>query len=236
MGPEYKSAQRIRQRNYVNICFTKYYSKLIITAMHIRARKRVFDFLTEHTGASAGQIGRGLGMSTPAVRHHLSILEAEGRIEPAPSTRSALRGRPELRYRVAERLQGDNLALISDTLLKTWKSTSTTHGRRRLIDALAQGLAEQLGPTNDNSTAAIRIAALVESLNQLHYLAHWEAGAEGPRIIFGHCPYAAVIEGNPELCQMDARAVSLTMRAEAQQIAKIDLKSNSGLRCVFSLK
>ncbi|NOH03540.1 MAG: hypothetical protein HND47_17050 [Chloroflexi bacterium] len=42
-----------------------------------------------------------------------------------------------------------------------------------------------------------------KKLNDLHYQARWEAGAQGPRLLFGRCPYARVIEGHPEICKMD---------------------------------
>jgi len=153
-----------------------------------------------------------------------------------PVTRGQRRGRPELRYRVAEGLLGNNLALISDSLLKAWKTNSTAAAKQRLIGALAQGLADQLGPIKDEAGAVTRMAVLVDRLNLLHYRSHWEAGAEGPRLMFGHCPYAALIEDHPELCQMDARAVSEAMRTSARQIAKIDLKGSTGSKCVFSLR
>jgi len=49
-----------------------------------------------------------------------------------------------------------------------------------------------------------RLTLVVGRLNELHYQAHWEAGADGARIILGHCPYAAIIAAHPELCWMDA--------------------------------
>jgi len=78
--------------------------------------------------------------------------------------------------------------------------------RGRLIDALAARLVEQIGPIDGRAAASMRMTALIARLNTLHYDAHWEAGASGPRVILGRCPYASVIQKHPELCQMDARA------------------------------
>jgi predicted ArsR family transcriptional regulator len=51
----------------------------------------------------------------------------------------------------------------------------------------------------------------------MNYHARWEAGAEGPRILFGHCPYAAIVGKHPELCEMD---VSLVSQLTARPVAK----------------
>jgi len=199
--------------------------------MRTTARKRVLDFVAAHPETSASQMARGLGMSAPAVRHHLAILRSDGRIEASAGFPGQRRGRPETRYRVSEQLLGNNLAMLSDSLLRAWSGQAGTE----LMDALAQGLRDQLGTVDASVAAANRLSALVSRLNLFHYEAHWEAGATGPRLIFGHCPYAAVIEKHPELCQMDARAVSEIMRSETRQIAKMTAGGLSESKCVFSL-
>ncbi len=72
-----------------------------------------------------------------------------------------------------------------------------------------------------------RLIEPVEKLSALHYEAGWEAGAEGPRILLGHCPYAGIIAWHPELCRMDAEAV---------QISKIDPAATGATHCVFALR
>jgi predicted ArsR family transcriptional regulator len=56
-----------------------------------------------------------------------------------------------------------------------------------------------------------RLSLLVEKLNEMHYQSRWEAGAEGPRVIFGRCPYAKVIAGHPELCKMDTAMLAISL-------------------------
>lgn len=74
---------------------------------------------------------------------------------------------------------------------------------------------------------------LVEKLNGMHYQARWEAGADGPRIIFGRCPYAAVIEGHPELCQMDVGLLGNALGRDVRQLAKIEKAQGV---CVFVVR
>jgi predicted ArsR family transcriptional regulator len=78
---------------------------------------------------------------------------------------------------------------------------------------------------------AKRLNLLIEKLNQMNYHARWEAGSEGPRVIFGHCPYAAIIEKHPELCAMDAALLEKLMGHSAGQLTKIG--RDGSLSCVF---
>jgi len=126
--------------------------------------------------------------------------------------------------------------MIADSLLTASKDRSGAGVRNLFADALVQSLKNQLGPIDAGASATIRISTLVTRLNQLHYEAYWEAGAEGPRLLFGRCPYAAVIRDHPELCKMDTGAISGLMQQTAKQVAKIDPDSKTGSKCVFSLR
>ena len=83
----------------------------------ITARQRVFNYLKKQRSASAAQIGRGLNMSAATVRHHLSILLADGRITLIGARRRQGRGRPVKIYGLSEKSLGDNFALLSDAVL-----------------------------------------------------------------------------------------------------------------------
>ena len=196
----------------------------------------MLTYLQRQPGASAGQIGGGLKMSAPAVLHHLGILEADGRIVSLGEKRLGARGRPAQIYRVSDRLLGENLAMISDSLLKAWPGAPSSSRQRGAAHALAASLLRQLGTAPPAEPAARMLASLVDGLNATHYAARWEAGAEGPRIVFGHCPYAAIIETHPELCQMDALALAQRMRADVTQSAKIDVHGHGPDHCVFVLR
>jgi len=78
-----------------------------------------------------------------------------------------------------------------------------------------------------------RLNLIVEKLNQMNYHARWEAGREGPRVILGHCPYAAIIGKHPELCKMDAALLKDLMGQSAKQLSKIG--GDRSLSCVFAM-
>jgi predicted ArsR family transcriptional regulator len=163
------------------------------------ARQKVLAYLAKNRTASAREISRSLKMSTPTVRHHLRVMVADGRLEMESVRGREGRGRPEKMYSTPRKMLGDNLSALSEALL-------TEAGPKLKVEALAKRLA---GDSDFASQPiAKRLNLVIEKLNQMNYHARWEAGAEGPRIHFGHCPYAGVVEKHPELCEMDVSLLS----------------------------
>lgn len=177
------------------------------------ARQRVLAYLTKHRTSSAREISRGLTMSAPTVRHHLRVLLSDGRLESASVRPPARRGRPEKVYSIPRAALGDNLSALSDALMAEASKTLRVHA-----------LAKRLAGESDfkNQPVAKRLNLTIENLNQMNYHARWEAGAGGPRIIFGHCPYAAIIDRRPELCKMDVALLKELFGDEFQQNGKIE--------------
>ena len=201
--------------------------------LRITARQRVLAYLKKQRSASAIQIGRGLIMSAANVRHHLSILVADGRIIMISETRKKGRGRPVKIYGLSEKSHGDNLSLLSSALIKSWQKAFPISNRQSSLHSLAVELADQIGRTNPNDLISKRLTVLLEKLNEMHYQSRWEAGAEGPHILFAHCPYAAIIDKHPELCQMDGFLLGEEIGTEARQLAKIDQKPDGITHCIF---
>ncbi len=83
----------------------------------ITARQKVQAYLKKQHSASATQIGRALNLAAPDVRYHLSVLLADGRIVMLGEIRSKGRGRPVKVYGLSSKALGDNLALLSGSLL-----------------------------------------------------------------------------------------------------------------------
>ncbi|RJP54517.1 MAG: winged helix-turn-helix transcriptional regulator [Anaerolineaceae bacterium] len=187
------------------------------------ARQRVLAQLGKSGRASARELARTLRMSEANVRHHLRVLASDGRVTVA-LLRAEGRGRPEKVFSLSAALTGDNLAGLAEALLSVEGFTLNVEGlASRILDA----------SQFTNLPISRRLALLVERLNEKHYQARWEAGAEGPRVIFGKCPYAAVIEGHPELCQMDALILSQILGGDVRQIEKIE--KGRGV-CIFSIR
>jgi len=190
----------------------------------VTARHKVLAYLMKTRTASSREIARALKMSTATVRHHLRVLVFDGRLALTSIQRGEGKGRPEKVYTVPRSALGDNLSALIEALLVEADSSIP-------MEALAKRLA---GETDLKGQAvAKRLNLVVEKLNQMNYHARWEAGFGGPRIILGHCPYAAIISRHPELCKMDKALLQELMGQSAEQLTKIG--QDGSLTCVFAI-
>ncbi len=197
-------------------------------------RHRVLAYIEQRGSATASQTARGLSLSSATVRYHLSLLAADGRIVPDGTRRRGGRGRPEKAYRLSDRLLGDNLGGLADGVLSQWLEGLSAGKREAAIESMADALADQMGGVDKRLPAPKRLVQLIEKLSVLHYKARWEAGASGPRVLFGHCPYASIIRKHPELCKMDAAVLRHAMDAGVEQLGKIE-PGTGATQCIFAI-
>lgn len=197
------------------------------------ARQRVLAYLEKHRSASAREIARALEMTAANVRHHLSILLADGRVEVTIARQGVKKGRPEKVYSLSQTFLGNNLPMLADALLQEWLEGLPEAERAIAMRVLAKRLGASLMPPAQAEPVVRRLTRLIEQLNRAHYHARWEAGAEGPRLVLTHCPYAAIIEKHPELCAMDAALLSEGMQMTARQVSKMERSGSPP--CVFIL-
>jgi len=191
--------------------------------MPTTTRQKILDYLKRNRTVSSREIARALHMTPANARHHLSILAADGRVE-VVNQRQVGRGRPEKVYHLAGVLLGDNLSALADALL------TEADGK---IEMEALGKRIVAGNGTAGQPLMRRLASTVNRLNEMHYQARWEAGAEGPRIVLAHCPYAAVIENHPELCQMDTALLGKLLCGNVNQIAKLEVGAGGMPYCAF---
>jgi predicted ArsR family transcriptional regulator len=193
--------------------------------MTFSSRQKILAYLRKNRDASARELARTLRMSEANVRHHLRVLASDGRVSVVRArVPLAGRGRPEKVFSLSAALEGDNLAGLAEALL-------SVEGLTLKVERLAGHILE--AGQFAHLPIAKRLALLVEKLNDRHYQSRWEAGAEGPRMLFGRCPYAVVIEKHPELCLMDARLLGNALGREVRQLGKIE--KGMGV-CVFGMR
>jgi len=189
-------------------------------------RQKILDYLKRNRTVSSRELARALQMTPANARHHLGILAADGRVE-VIRQRQEGRGRPEKVYHLAGTLVGDNLSVLADVLL-------TEAGGKVAMEALEKRLAGE-GAVSGQPLMR-RLSSVIERLNVMHYQARWEAGAEGPRIILGNCPYSVVIKDHPELCRMDLALLSELLSGELRQTTKLESGAGGLPFCAFVLK
>jgi len=198
----------------------------------ITARQKVLAHLKKTRAASAREIARALKMSAPNVRHHLGILVSDGRLEMTAVHLRGGRGRPEKMYSLSQSALGDNLAALADALLAETGSTLRQGSGQGLN---VEGIAGRILDPDPFANLAItkRLVLLIDKLNEMHYQARWEAGAEGPRVIFGRCPFAKIIENHPELCKVDSAMLEISLGRPIIQITKNETSVRGSCPFVF---
>lgn len=190
----------------------------------ITARQKVLAHLKKTRAASAREIARALDMSAPNVRHHLGVLVSDGQLEVSAVFQRGGRGRPEKVYSLSQAALGDNLSVLVNALLD----------EKVNLEAIGERVAKSQGMVfSANQPMPRRLSQLVEKLNEMQYQARWEAGAEGPRLIFGRCPYAKIIENHPELCRLDVAMLETAFSRPIAQTTKIETHARGACPFVF---
>jgi predicted ArsR family transcriptional regulator len=192
-------------------------------------RLRILSHFRKHQTASVRELSQFMEMTGANIRHHLAVLEANDLIE-VISLRKEGRGRPMQVYGLSRRVIGDGLDNLAGSLLDVLLEGASRDDQKTRLMSVGSHLA---GVNEDNIPIMKRLLRTVENLNDLHYQAHWEAGVIGPRLILGHCPYAAIITKHPELCQMDALILSANIGSPVEQKAKLQLNDKSLPYCAF---
>ena len=186
-------------------------------------QQRILIFLEAHPAASVAEIARALTMTAANVRHHLSALQAQGRVIVAGQRLGTRRGRPTQLYSLSGAARANNIeGLARAAMAELFHAKKETEK-----DALFKALARRIAPAAPNAGIALTrvLGEAVQRLNDLNYKARWEAHSDAPHVLFYNCPYAAIVADHPELCRMDAallehligRPVSLASRLGDQR-------------------
>lgn len=194
-------------------------------------RNKIMDFLEVNNQATTVELSGFLNMTQANIRHHLSILIDEGKVEVIGQNQPDGRGRPTLLYMPTRQAQSHSLNILLNILLEDILSTGSTKQREMKIRRLAKRLASS--DIDDNKSITIRLGACIQHLNKLHYQGHWEARSDFPTITFGRCPYAPIIDQYPELCTMDKYMLENLLNREVEQTEKITRHPEGPMNCQF---
>jgi predicted ArsR family transcriptional regulator len=193
-------------------------------------RQQILDFIRDNQMASAIEISRAFPMTSANARHHLSILEGQNLVEEVGQRLARGRGRPTKLFALTHRAMDHNIDLLVDALLKLILTNKNPE------EQFAQLIPQLFGEEMDSKNQIQRLNQIIQRLNEMHYQARWEASPSGPRIIFGHCPYAPILSENPELCQMDQVMLAKQLKNPIEQIAKLERSPKGKIHCIFAMR
>lgn len=212
-------------------------------------RQRLLDYLEVKGVATAAELSRALQVTQANIRHHLGILSAENLVQPVGAMKQRSRGRPAQLYCLAIQADADNLDRLAGALLEELMEGLPQEGQRILLRSVARRLSGIMKAGASQATSdgyaqdklplphlSQRLYQAVQRLNELNYLARWEARAAAPHLVLGRCPYAAIIHQHPQLCQMDAYLLEELLGVPARQTAKLAKSARGTLFCSFAVE
>jgi predicted ArsR family transcriptional regulator len=189
------------------------------------------EYLQRRRLASAVDISHALHLTAADIRHHLSILVAEGVVEIVSQRPASGRGRPASLYQLSQQSCQNNLDGLSRALLEDAQENTPQMELDSFYQRLAQRLiGESYQPAHSPSQ---RYVNAIQLLNPMNYQARWEAHADAPMVIFSHCPYATILAENPEMCQIDETMLSRLLGTPIKQTARLQLNLQGMPQCIF---
>ena len=190
-------------------------------------------YLKNHHTASPGEIAKALNLTGAAVRYHLSHLRNDGRVESVCMTNvlktGKKRGRPAQMYQLSAQSRPNNTNALTGTLLRMGLDQDAN-----IADFWMELAHWMVGTVPNQTSLNRRLANAVETCNQMRHEARWEAGPQGPRIIFNNCPYRELLPQFPGLCQMDGKILGAILHRDVEQTAKIT-QNASKFQCIFEV-
>ena len=191
-------------------------------------RKQIIDYLNSHHSTTAIELSRALNVTPANIRHHLSELIRQDVVEEVGNLPPQGRGRPIKLYCLSKGALHHNLDFLASVLLGTGFRENTLFHKK---------VAEQMISDIEHPGHLIqRLNQAMDWLNEHNYQARWEASPRGPRVILGYCPYVAILDTNPEICQIDTELVSQLVGSEMEQRSRLE-RSPQGIRqCIFDVR
>ena len=205
-----------------------------VTLQKTNSRQKILNYLRKQTSATSVELGKALRVTPANIRHHLSRLLADGLVEVGGLRMDGARGRPHKIYCLSRLAFGDNLSALSSALLGEFIDSLPEAERPAFLRRLAERILPSL-PVDRSTHITRRLAATVETLNQMHYQSHWEAHAAGPRLILGQCPYATIIAEHPALCLLDKSLMERQLSHPVEHLAKLERNERGLPICLFAL-
>ncbi len=197
----------------------------------MNARQKILNFILEQQSATVEELSKVFKVTPANIRHHLSILIGQGTVQIIGQKAAALRGRPAQIYGSTQQSNQNNLDYLTEALLSTLLQNSGPDERYQSLDKIARKMVANFKLDTYNPTR--RLYSSIRILNRMNYHAHWEAHIENPRIMLGHCPYRAILDHHPEICQMDAFMLQELLATPVSQVDKLTLNTRGLPECVF---
>lgn len=202
-------------------------------------RDRILNFIERNHTVTCAEISNAFGVSRVNIRYHLDILLNQGFIEIIGKKKSKRKGRPDLIFSLSKFSKGNNLDKLLNALFVEIKNRYPDQ-YDEILRSIAARFSECIPavraktPQISESLQLIqKLLTTIEVLDKLYYQAHWEAHADGPRIILKNCPYWQIEPQHPSICHLDKYLIETLLKSSVYQAGKLELDERGIPHCTF---
>ncbi|MHB8576918.1 MAG: helix-turn-helix transcriptional regulator [Dehalococcoidia bacterium] len=190
-------------------------------------RELALDLLRQRGELTVAELAQVLEIAAPAVRRHLDILASEGLVD--YRTVKQHTGRPYFVYFPTERArerESTGYSRLVERLLREVSALDDGAGTghrllETVLDRMSEHLAEEHRGKIHGATLVERVASLVSTLSVEGVLDDFEIHEDGVHLVNSTCPYRRAAIANPALCHSEARAITMLLGTEVEQMSRI---------------
>jgi DeoR family transcriptional regulator, suf operon transcriptional repressor len=178
-------------------------------------RQAILDTLNKRSTAAVNDLAETVGVKAITVRHHLNALLADGLVVMEEQRQGV--GRPLHVFALSQAgraLYPHRYTLWISSLLDQLKDTLAPSMVDHLIEALAKTVADDARAEFADLPPRQRMRRLIDMLAQQGFMAQWQRTDEGKQLVELRCPYFAMEQRHPEICQIDEALIRSAMETE----------------------
>jgi DeoR family transcriptional regulator, suf operon transcriptional repressor len=178
-------------------------------------RQAILDTLNTTSRATVNDLAGAVGVKAITVRHHLNALLADGLVI-LEEQRQAV-GRPLHVFALSQAgraLFPHKYTLMISKLLEQLSETLPPAAANHLIDALAKTVVEDARTAFADLPPRQRMRRLIELLAQQGFMAQWQRTDDGGQMVELQCPYFALGQRHPEICQIDEALIRMVVETD----------------------
>lgn len=203
----------------------------MVEVSDVRTRQQVLDLVVEKGPITASAIAKILGLTTAAVRRHITLLEEAHDIteyEPGVIGKRG-RGRPARHYVATENAHDNLVEGYSELAVKALGYLSQLNGGEAIESfaaARSREIERRYAPIvrDAGNDPRVRAQALADALTQDGFAATVRdigGGTFALQLCQGHCPIRNVAGDFPQFCDAETQAFSRILDVHVQRLATL---------------
>jgi predicted ArsR family transcriptional regulator len=183
-------------------------------------RERIMNILKERGQVTVDELSYDLGLTAVTVRHHIDILRGEGLVAAPVARRRKAPGRPKHVYALTEKASAmfpQRYSHLLSQILDEVRVRFSPGEVGQMMKRIGERMADQADLRATDFRA--RLAAAVEFLNSLGYMARWERGDDDDYLLYiVNCPYEQVSRQDHDICAMDVAMLTRLLGTAPRRI------------------